>query len=101
MQNNFLIIHVRASTKKKHSSGQDVPRDIFFAKERRVFVRPNFGNFYTIRVINKSGPAPQESRMPLNQFVLHNMHFNEKKITAHNFFKSHVVIFFAMFKSKC
>lgn len=69
MQNNFLIIHVRASTKKKHSSGQDVPRDIFFAKERRVFVRPNFGNFYTIRVINKSGPVPQESCMPLNQFV--------------------------------
>lgn len=57
MQNNFLIIHVRASTKKKHSSGQDVPRDNFFAKERRVFVRPNFDNFYTIRVINKSGPA--------------------------------------------
>lgn len=69
MQNNFLIIHVRASTKKKHSSGQDVPRDNFFAKERRVFVRPNFDNFYTIRVINKSGPAPQESRMQWNQFV--------------------------------
>lgn len=79
MQNNFLIIHVQASTKKNIPQDRMFRGIFFFAKERRVFVRPNFGNFYTIRVINKSGPAPQESRMPLNQFVLHNMHFNEKK----------------------